>query len=94
MGYVIKKKKSYDITGSDGKVYLIPAKERLTVEDISLVAQYDGEEDLGRKVSLCKEFILRYAPELEHDSEIGDNEFSMIFADYLNTMLGGEAGES
>lgn len=95
-GYVIKKKKPYPITGSDGTNYLLPPKERLTADDISMVGQYDKEEDIGEKIKICKELILRYAPGLEHDPEVGDNEFSMIFADYLNTVgdHGKKTGES
>ena len=94
MGYVIKKKNPYDIQGSDGTVYLIPAREQLSVDDIALVAEYDKETDLGKKVEICKEFILNYAPGLKDDPEIGDNEFSLIFADYLATVAkGSKAGE-
>ena len=87
MGYIVKKKKPYDITGSDGTVYYIPPRERLSVDDIALVAKYDKEEDVSQKVAICKEFILQYAPGLKNDPEIGDNEYALIFANYLNTFL-------
>ena len=96
MGYVVKKKKPYDITGSDGTVYLIPARENLSMDDIGLVAEYDAETDISKKVGICKKFILRHAPGLKDDPEIGDNEYSMIFADYLKTVseADGKMGES
>lgn len=94
-GYVIRKKNSYKITGSDGKEHTLPARELLTIDDISLIAKYDEEKDLGAKVGICKEFILNHAPELEKDPEIGDNEYSMIFADYISTAEAeGRKGES
>lgn len=96
MGYVIKKKKPYDVTGSNGAIYYIPPREQLTFDDIALVSKYDSEPDLGEKIKICKEFILRHAPDLEKDPEIGDNEYSMIFADYLATVSKGDkkTGES
>lgn len=86
MGYVVKKKENYTVKGSDGTIYMIPPREKLTVDDISLVAKYDKETDIGKKVGLCKRFILGHCPGLDKDPEIGDNEFSMIFANYLATV--------
>jgi len=90
MGYVVKKKKSYTVEGSDGTMYMIPPREKLSVDDISLIAKYDKEEDLGKKVGLCKKFILSHCSGLEKDPEIGDNEFSLIFADYLAEVSAGD----
>ena len=90
MGYIIKKRESYKITGAKGE-YTIPAITDLSIDDVELLTEYSESQDAKRKVEICKEFLLKYAPDLEKE-EIGDMQYFMIFNDY-NTSQGQDLGE-
>lgn len=90
MGYTIKKREPYTITGAEG-TYSIPAITELSVDDVELLTEYSESQDAKRKVEICKEFLLRYAPDLEKE-DIGDMQYFMIFNDY-NTSQGKDLGE-
>ena len=82
-GYTIKKHDSYPIKGSDGRIYLLPPFSRLSVEDATLLNDFNNAvNDIKKRLTICKKFILAYAPELKNDPEIGDYEYFLIFNDY------------
>ena len=80
MAYTIKKTEPYVIHGEKGD-YLIPALKTLSIDKVSDIMSLTTDTPVEKRVEAVKAFLLRMAPELEAE-EIGDVEFSMIFADY------------
>ena len=81
MGYKIKEHKPYEIEGKTGKVYTIPAPANLDLDDADMMIEFNASTDAKRKGVICREFLLKYAPELA-DEQLGDVEYFLIFSDY------------
>ena len=85
MGYQIaKERKPYIITGRNGTEYQIPEPSCLDLDDAEALIEFNESKDAKRKGEICKQLILKYAPELVNEN-IGDVEYFMIFQDYNAT---------
>lgn len=79
--YTIKKHEPYYIEGAEGKKYSVPAPANLDIDDAETMIRFNEAQDPKEKLTICKAFILKYAPELEQEG-IGAMEYFMIFQDY------------
>lgn len=96
--YVIRKKPGFTFAMEidPENVYTIPAMGDLSVDDVVMFNKVATNGDVKAKCLECKAFILRHAPELEHEA-IGDMEFVNIFTAYAQAQAatnGKKLGES
>jgi hypothetical protein len=63
-------------------VYTLPAASNLGFKEAQLMANFGDETTIEKQGELVKEFILKYAPELE-DKGLGDMEYYAILNAYI-----------
>lgn len=78
--YKIKKAQPFIIEGEKGK-YMIPAFSSLSAEDMGEILQLTPETPTADRMKIMKNFLIRFAPELE-DEGLGDMGYSQIFTAY------------
>lgn len=82
--YVIRKHAgfTFNIEG-DEKLYTIPPMNMLCSDDMKLLASMKANpDDMAGNALIAKQFVLRYAPDLEN-AGIGDMDFVYIFNAYF-----------
>jgi hypothetical protein len=81
--FTLKRRKDFYFSLEDDpdKVYVLPALKSLSFEDAQAMTKIDDEQDLVKKGNLVRDFILKYAPELE-DKDLGGMEYFEIFNAY------------
>ena len=92
MGYQIREHKPYIITGKTGVEYSIPAPVNLDLDDAEAMMRFNESKDAKEKGTICRSFLLKYAPELINE-QLADIEYFLIFSDYnaANTNVMGES---
>lgn len=81
--FTLKRRKDFVFSLEDdpGKTYTLPALKSLSFEDAQIMTRIDEEKDLVKKGNLIRDFILKYAPDLE-DADLGGMEYFEIFNAY------------
>lgn len=81
--FTLKRRKDFcfSLEEEPNKVYVLPALKSLSFEDAQAMTKIDEESDIVKKGNLVRDFILKYAPELE-DKNLGGMEFFEIFNAY------------
>ena len=81
--FTLKRHKDFQFSLDDNpeKVYVLPALRSLGFEDVQVMTKIDDEQDIVKRGNMVRDFILKYAPELE-DLNLGGMEYFEIFNAY------------
>ena len=90
--FVMKKRKGFTFRiEDDAHVYAIPALSNLSFADVAMLSKADKETDIVKRGKIVRDFILKFAPDLEN---LSDMEFFEIYNAYAQTIGHATMGES
>lgn len=93
--YILEKRKAFEFALEDApeKTYSIPALKSLSFEDAQHLTKIDDEKNIVKRGRMIRDFILKFAPDLE-TMDLGDMEYFGIYNAYGASFNKTEMGES